>query len=65
MEWEETSKELQRLIERRDALAKHVVGQLNESSADFNEWLEIKTRIVSLTFKLGWEIRQDHFALER
>jgi hypothetical protein len=66
MGWEETGKELQRAIERKQDLEKHVVQHsTRQSGAEHCEWMELRDKIASLTFKRDWEFEQDHFAVKR
>jgi hypothetical protein len=66
MGWEETGKELALLIERKQELEKKILQRpAQQSGEEHCEWMELKDKIASLTFKRDWEFAQDRFAVER
>jgi hypothetical protein len=66
MGWEETGKELQLATERKQELEKYILQHPAQySGTEHCEWMELREKIASLTFKQDWEFEQDRFAVER
>jgi hypothetical protein len=66
MGWEETTKELGPLIERKHEIEKHALQHpAQQSGEEHCEWMELRDKIASLTFKRDWEFEQDRFAVGR
>jgi hypothetical protein len=66
MGWEETGKELKLVTERKQELEKQILQHpAQQSGAEHCEWMELRDKIASLTFKRDWEFEQDRFAVER
>jgi hypothetical protein len=66
MGWEDTQEELKPLIERKQELERHVLqSPAQQSGEEHCEWMELRDKIASLTFKRDWEFEQDRFAVNR
>ena len=66
MSWEELTKQLAPLIERKQEIEKHAIDHpAQQSGEDYHEWMELRDKIASLTFKRDWEFEKDRFEGDR